>query len=54
MRRVSNMKNQMVQTIVELQKRGVAIYLTDAGYKVFLKLMSESVDEVATAEEKVG
>lgn len=31
--------NEMVQLLVDLQKKGVHIHLTDEGYKEFLKLM---------------
>jgi hypothetical protein len=38
-------KNQMVQLIIDLQKKGVHIHLTDEGYREFLKLMQEGLNE---------
>lgn len=37
-------KNKFVQMIVDLQKAGVYIYLTNEGYREFLKLMKEDAD----------
>ncbi len=34
---------QVIVTLVELQKQGVSIYLTDQGYREFLKLMQQEI-----------
>jgi len=39
--------------LVELQKKGTPIYLTDAGYKEFLKLMQDSI-VIEESMENVG
>ena len=46
-------KNQMVQMIIDLQKNGKHVYLTDAGYLEFIKLVQMEAREIKTAE-KVG
>lgn len=43
--------NEMVSTLVQLQKRGVQIHLTDAGWNIFLKMMSEVTGEIAAEVE---
>lgn len=45
-------QNQIIQTIVELQKKGIPIYLTDAGYVEFLKLMHEDFKPSEFADKK--
>jgi hypothetical protein len=45
-------KNELVQTIIELQKQNVKIFMTDAGYRELLKLINE--DEMAKIMEGVG
>jgi hypothetical protein len=45
-------KNEMVQMLVDLQKKGIQIHLTNEGYTEFLKLLQEQdantiIDEIA-------
>jgi hypothetical protein len=47
------MKNQFVQKLVELQKKGVNIWLSDDGYKEFLHLMEDDAEEFSQ-KENVG
>lgn len=37
------MKNNIVKTLVELEKKGIKIYLTDKGYTEFLTLMQQGL-----------
>jgi hypothetical protein len=39
------MKNQFVQKLVELQKKGINIWLSEDGYREFLSLMEEDAEE---------
>lgn len=45
-------KNQMVQMLIDLQKSGVRVHLTEDGLKEFLRLMDDS--EVKVIMENVG
>jgi len=44
-----NMKNEMVSKLVELKNKGIRIHLTEKGWEVLVKLMSE--DETASITE---
>lgn len=47
-------KNQLLNTLVELEKKGIKIYLTDKGYTEFLTLMQQGFNEKETQTENVG
>ncbi|WP_179281001.1 hypothetical protein [Paenibacillus sp. XY044] len=53
-------KNDMLNALVDLQKRGVSILLTEEGWSVFVGLMSledsfyEEIKEIASTNELAG
>lgn len=53
-------KNEMLNALVELQKRGVEILLTEEGWSEFVTLMSledsfyEEIKEIVSTDELAG
>lgn len=39
-------KNEMVKSLIELQKKGVKVHLTQEGVQHFLSLMKEGFEDV--------